>query len=211
VHPLVAEIIRHRADEDLPESLEAAVRLLSAATGKLKHENPGQAADWLLLVPHLRALLSSDAQMPAESEASLANAAARISGALIRGGSYQAALAVAESGLEREHGLALDHHAVLALRSRRALALRFLGHYQDAEAEYRQVLDARLRVLGPYHHETLITRHEIAAALAAQGRAADAEAEFRQVLDARLQVLGPDHPSTLSTVNWLNSLQGDGD
>jgi tetratricopeptide (TPR) repeat protein len=199
VHPLVAQTTLDRADEDLPESLEAAVRLLSAVTGKLKHEDPGQAADWLSLVPHLRALLSSDARMPAGSEASLANAAARISGALIQGGSYLAALAMAESGLEREHGLALDHQAVLALRSRRALALRFLGHYQGAEAEYLQVLDARLRVLGPYHHDTLITRHEIAATLAARGKPADAEAVFRQVLEARLRVLGPVHPSTLTT------------
>ena len=199
VHPLVAQTIRYRAGEDLTQSLEAAVRLMNAATGKLKYEDPRHAADWLSLLPHLRALLSSDTRMPAEAEASLANAAARISGALIWGRSYLAGLAMAESGLEREHGLALDHQAMLTLRSRRALALRFLGNYQDAEAEYQEVLDGRLRVLGPNHPSTLTTRDEIAVALAAQGRLADAEAELRQVLDGRLRVLGPDHPSTLTT------------
>jgi hypothetical protein len=31
-------------------------------------------------------------------------------------------------------------------------------HAADAEAEFRQVLDARLRVLGPDHLQTLATR-----------------------------------------------------
>ena len=198
VHPLVAQTIRYRVGDALSGSLQAAVRLLSAATGKLRRDDPGQAADWLLLVPHLRTLLSSDARMPAEAEASLADAAAQISLALVWGGSYVAALAVAESGLNRGHGLAEDHKAVLALRNRRAIALRFLGRYQDAEAEVRQVLHASLRVLGPDHPDTLVARHEMARMLADQGKAADAEAEFRQVLDARLRVRGPDHPDTLS-------------
>lgn len=103
VHPLVAQTIRYRAADVLPESLEAAVRLLSSAAGKLKVDDPGQAADWLLLVPHLRMLLSSDARLPAGAEASLANTGARISVGLIWAGSYVAALAVAESGLIRGH------------------------------------------------------------------------------------------------------------
>ena len=209
VHPLVAQTIRYRAGEALPESLEAAVRLLSAATGKLKHDDPGQVSGWLLLVPHLRMLLSSDARLPAEGEASLANAAARISVGLIWAGSYLAALAVAESGLTRGHALAEDHEAILELRNRRASAFRFLGRYQDAEAEYRQVLDARLRVLGPDHPDTLTTRHNIAWVLAAQGKPADAEAEYRQVLDAKLRVLGPDHPDTLAARHDIASVLAD--
>ena len=51
------------------------------------------------------------------------------------------------------------------------------GKPADAEAEFRQVLDARLRVLGPDHPDTLTTRHEIARMLADQGKPADAEAE----------------------------------
>jgi tetratricopeptide (TPR) repeat protein len=199
VHPLVAQTIRYRAGDALPASLQAAVRLLSAATGKLVTDNPAQAADWLLLVPHLRTLLSSDARMPAEAEASLTAIAARMSLALVWGGSYVAALAVAESGLNRGNGLADDHEAVLGVRRSLGAALLFLGRYQDAEAEYRQVLDARLRVLGPDHPDTLTTRKDIARILYDQGKHAEAEAAYRQVLDARLRVLGPDHPSTLAT------------
>ena len=209
VHPLVAQTIRYRTGNALPESLEAAVRLLSAATGKLKYDDPGQPSDWLLLVPHLRMLLSSDARLPAEGEASLANAAARISLTLLWSGFYVAALAVTESGLTRGHALAEDHEAVLELRSCRASAFLFLGRYQDAEAEYRQILDARLRVLGPDHPSTLATRRDIATVLHAQGKPADAEAEYRQVLDGQLRVLGPDHPDILTTRHNIASVQAD--
>jgi hypothetical protein len=70
----------------------------------------------------------------------------------------RAALTVAQSGLEREHGLDEDHQKVLGLRQSRAVARRFLGRYTEAEAAYRQVLDARLRVLGPDHPNTPTTR-----------------------------------------------------
>jgi hypothetical protein len=80
------------------------------------------------------------------------------------------------------------------------------GRAADAEAEYRQVLDIRQRVLGPEHPSTLETRHEIAGMMVEQGRAADAEAEYRQVLDIRQRVLGPEHPSTRLTVEMLKDL-----
>jgi hypothetical protein len=75
------------------------------------------------------------------------------------------------------------------LRYYRAGTLRLLGRpaEAEAEAEYQQILDVWLRVLGPDHPDTLSIRRGIAAALADQGRAADAEAEYRQVLDARLR------------------------
>jgi plasmid stability protein len=73
------------------------------------------------------------------------------------------------------------------------------GLHARAEAEYRDVLAARLRVLGPDHPDTLATRHQIAREMAARGDHGRAEAEFRDVLAARLRVLGPDHPDTLAT------------
>ena len=73
------------------------------------------------------------------------------------------------------------------------------GFHAAAEAEYRDVLTARLRVLGPDHPDTLTTRHQIALEIAARGDHAAAEAEYRDVLTATLRVLGPDHPDTLTT------------
>ena len=73
------------------------------------------------------------------------------------------------------------------------------GQHAAAEAEYRDILAAGLRVLGPDHPHTLATRHCLALEMAARGDHAAAEAEFRDVLAARLRVLGPDHPHTLAT------------
>jgi hypothetical protein len=80
------------------------------------------------------------------------------------------------------------------------------GDHAAAEAEYRDVLAARVRVLGPGHPDTLTTRHQIAVEMAARGDHAAAEAEFTDLLAAKLRVLGPDHPSTLVTDEWVNSL-----
>jgi hypothetical protein len=35
------------------------------------------------------------------------------------------------------------------------------GKHADAESEFRQVLDARLRVLGPDHPDTLVARRRL--------------------------------------------------
>ena len=151
------------------------------------------------MLPHMQALLQTDRRLPAESEISLAEVTAEMSRALGWAGLAAATLAVAESGLARDHGLTENHSAVLWLRMRRASATRMLGRYAEAEAELRQVLDTGLRVVGPDDLLTLITRQEIARALADQGRTAAAETEFRQALDAHMRVVGPDNPSTLAT------------
>ena len=68
------------------------------------------------------------------------------------------------------------------------------GDHAGAEAEYRDVLAAKLRVLGPDHPATLATRHSIADEMAAQGDHAEAEAEYREVLAAQQRVLAPTTP-----------------
>ena len=73
------------------------------------------------------------------------------------------------------------------------------GFHAEAEAEFRDVLAVRLRVLSPDHPHTLETRRCIADEMAARGNHAAAEAEYRDVLAARLRVLSPDHPDTLIT------------
>jgi tetratricopeptide (TPR) repeat protein len=208
VHPLVAQTIRYRAAAALPELLGVAVKLLDAAADKLNHDDPQYAADWVALVPHLRALQLLDVRLPAEAEASLAKTAARLTLALVWGGSYVAALELTESGLKRRHGLSEDHEMVLQLRMRRASARQFLGQYSEAEHEYRQVLAAEQRVLGANHPETLTTRHHLATVLTAEGKPAEALAEFRQVLADRQHVLGADHPSTLSTLHEIGRALG---
>jgi tetratricopeptide (TPR) repeat protein len=199
VHPLVAQTIRYRAGETLPEFAGVAVKLLEAAVRMLDQPDSQDAANWFALVPHLQVLQSLEVLLPADAEASLAWTAAFLSQALMWDGSYVAALGVAESGLKRRHELPEGQETLLQLRKRRAAARQLLGQYADSEEEYRQVLEGEARVLGIDHTNALATRHSLAAVMAAQGKTAEALAEFQQVLTARQRVLGADHPSTLGT------------
>ena len=199
VHPLVAQTIRYQAGPALAGAMDVAVRLLAAASGQLRQDQPGDGGGWLALLPHLRALQLADVTLGSAEEEQLAYCATRVSIAMLRGGSYLAALDTAEAGLARSAGLGDRHLAVLRLRERRASAWRFLGRAAEAESEFRQILDARVRVLGPDNPDTLIARSDMARVLTERGKAAEAEAEFRHVLDAALRILGPDHPDTLIT------------
>ena len=95
-----------------------------------------------------------------------------------------------------------DHRHTLSTRHNIAAEMAKRGDHAGAEAEYRDVLAARLRVL-PGHPDTLATRHCIAVVMAERGDHAAPEAEFRDVLAAKLRVLGPDHPSTQVTSKWI--------
>ncbi len=81
------------------------------------------------------------------------------------------------------------------------------GLHSQALPIYRDLLSARLRVLGPDPPDTLATRHCIALEMAEVGDHAGAGAEYRDVLTTRLQVLGPDHPDTLRTSRWIDHLE----
>ena len=83
-----------------------------------------------------------------------------------------------------------NESGTLTLRNYRAYALQFLGRFAEAEAEFREVLEARCRVLSPDDPDTLDTWHNLANAFAEQGKMAEAETEWRQVFDARQRILG---------------------
>ncbi len=87
---------------------------------------------------------------------------------------------------------------VLAARADRADRARL----DEAEAEYRAVLDGRTRVLGPDHPDTLDSRGDLARVLATRAdraRLEEAEAEYRAAVEGRTRVLGPDHAGTLDS------------
>jgi tetratricopeptide (TPR) repeat protein len=209
VHPLVAETVRYQAGDDLLGSVQQAVELFAIARSRLRADDPEVGAQSVALLPHLQALQLTGLQLPAEAESSLAGTAVWVSMALLWGGQYVAAFTVADAGLRRRHNLASDHPAVLDLQERRAAANEFLAQYAEAEAEYQQVLDAKLRVLGPDHPSTLTARFNFAQLLVKQGKLAEAEAKLRQVLDAQLRVLEPDHPSALATRSTIATILRD--
>jgi tetratricopeptide (TPR) repeat protein len=199
VHPLVAETVRRQADDALGVAAETAVTLLTTAIRNLEYDRPQDWASWLDLLPHLRSLLALSAVLSSGSLTALAQAADFLSAALEWSGSYTAAMETAEFALEHVTRLGSDHQQALALRTERASAMRRLGRAAEAEAEFRQILEAEVRTLGEGHSSPMITRHAIGLSLLTQGRPAAAEHEFRDVLRYRTQANGPDDPATLAT------------
>ncbi len=213
VHPLVTETSRLHLDaEDPAQTGGIAVALLTAAAARLGHDQPWDWPAWIQLVPHLNAVYGYLASRLTDDDlAALAEVTVSVALAFVWAGSYFASQELAESALQHAARLGARHLAVLSLRSRVASAHMFRGWYAQAEHEYRGVLAAGLRVLGPDHPSMLATQHQLARMLGLQGRYADAQPMFRQVLAAQRRTLGDEHPDTLTTghrLAWLIGHQG---
>ena len=200
VHPLVSETSRLRLGTEGPAGVGgAAVALLAAAADSLDATKPGDWPTWVRLVPHLYAVYPGlAAELADEDLAALTRVTNRACRAFEWGGSYAADLELAQYALSCLDRLGADHEAPLGLRYRIASALYYLGRYEQAEHNFRQVLEAETRVLGPDHSSTLATRYEIARITADQGRYEQAERDYRELLETRARVAGPDHPATLA-------------
>ncbi|KUM55983.1 hypothetical protein ACN42_g11249, partial [Penicillium freii] len=77
------------------------------------------------------------------------------------------------------------------------------GAYKEAEAMYRQALEAREKVFGREHPDTLGCVSNLGSVLGRQGKYEEAEAMHRRALEAREKVFGGEHLSTLTSVNNL--------
>ncbi|RAY13225.1 hypothetical protein DPM19_22340 [Actinomadura craniellae] len=202
VHPLVAQITRHRltAAGETPAAAGTAVAALQAATGALQASDPEDWPLWAAWLPHLEELLrTAGSQVGEVAVVALAQVAADATLALVWAGSYPAALSMAETGLRHTGRLGSDHPDVLHLRHMHAGAHYRLGDVAEAERLFRAILRDDERVLGPDHPHTLATRHEVARAVAERGDAAEAERLYREVLSAMERVHGPGHSHTLAT------------
>ena len=206
IHPLVAEMTRRQAGVSLDASFGQAAGLMDAAVCHLDIRDPADRPGWQAVLPHLRFLLTIKTAAAESLLAGLAENAARASAALSWTGSYLSAFELADAALDRVVNPDHDSGSVLALRFERAIAARYLGRTAEAEAELREVLAGRQRILGADHPDTLTAEHYVAAAVGDRGRHADAEEMFRQVLAKKLELLGPEHPSTLSTRHWIAAI-----
>jgi hypothetical protein len=74
------------------------------------------------------------------------------------------------------------------------------GRLDEAEAEYRAVLEAFTRVLGADHPDTVDTRNNLGVVLETLGRLDEAAAESRAVLNARSRMLGTHQPDIMRPV-----------
>lgn len=92
-----------------------------------------------------------------------------------------------------------EHENTLSTRTSRATALFEVGLIDESEAELRQVLLERTRILGVDHPKTLSVRCSLANLLRYTTLADEVTLQVRALLTDCLRVLGPHHPQTLST------------
>src|SRR5262249_39708615 len=84
----------------------------------------------------------------------------------------------------------------LVCRMLLANALRDQKKYEEAEAEYRSVIEQQEKVIGPEDRFTLESYYNFAYQLAQQGRLTEAKTFTKQALDRGPKGFGPEHPVT---------------
>lgn len=92
------------------------------------------------------------------------------------------------------------------LRSEIAETYHQLGMYDKARPLIDNVLDTRMRLLGPDDPLTLAAMSDLGYLLQDQGELTAAEPYFREALEGRRKQLGDDHEDTWSSVNNLGVL-----
>ena len=93
--------------------------------------------------------------------------------------------------------------AVLAVRNRRAIALKELKRLDEAATAHREILAARESTLGPQHPLLAQSLNNLGETLQEMGKFAEAEAFHRQALAIRQRSYGPNHYRTMSAVTRL--------
>ncbi len=215
VHPIVADTNRAHLLDDLDgddpgRRAEAALvghtatGLVVGAVGRLDAD---RIADWpryLILGPHLHALLTATAPRLGDRELRELVDAVTLTA---RAHNWSGAIPAGESLCRAAVGAAgrLGRADPAGLRARHELGwpLVMRGQAAQAEAIYRDVLADRVRACGWDHPDTLATRHELAWVAASRGSWAEAEAGYRDVLAERGRALGEEHPDTLVTRHEL--------
>ena len=77
---------------------------------------------------------------------------------------------------------------------------------KDAEADMREVIKLREKVIGPDHPDTLESYYDFASGLRDRGKIQEAKEFARRAAKGARKVLGPDHPSTRKYEKLLQDL-----
>jgi tetratricopeptide (TPR) repeat protein len=125
-------------------------------------------------------------------------------------GDFAAAEKHLRRSIELNEGLG-PSRAVDAAASRVNLGVSYFiqTRWQDAEAEFRQALDALQRELPAGHMRRLTVAQNLAAAVASQGRLEEAAPIYESTLAERRRLLGDHHPEVADSLNNLGALHAD--
>ena len=122
---------------------------------------------------------------------------------LNRVGEAEAEMAVVA---KRTAAAAPDDAATLKARSTLAL-FDALGRLDDSETAWRELAEAKARVLGAGHPDAILALSRHAHVLYEQRRLEEAAAEYRQVEAQRTATLGADHPDAKRARDWQAAIE----
>jgi tetratricopeptide (TPR) repeat protein len=103
----------------------------------------------------------------------------------------------AEDELGPEHPYTLDSAANLGKVYERG------RRHDKAEALYKRVLKATLRLFGREHERTSLALQNLAAVYLAKGNIDEAQKLFKRLVETDAKIFGPDHLQTLNSTDFL--------
>ena len=101
----------------------------------------------------------------------------------------------------------MDSLTPLEARTLFANTLRDQGKYAEAEAQYKQVIEAEENVLGPEHRDTLNACYNLAYQLGLQGKRDQAKALAERAAKGAAKVLDMNDPYTREYAKFLEELE----
>jgi hypothetical protein len=206
LHPIVHGILRDDKDvqQRRADYYGLNLRMLLAATNAYDPDLPENWTMWNAVAPHaietVRATLLGKPKLADQgvivSALELARTTSRylIMAGLLRPVETFLPPIIDECAI---FGFDKNDREILALRHERGRMALERGDPEAAEAELRQVIAARKRVIGTDDPDTWASRHKLAKAILEQGRWGEAEALLRAIVDAENDIRGPEHSDTM--------------
>jgi pimeloyl-ACP methyl ester carboxylesterase len=210
MHPLVHGMLREDPDvlHRRTEYYGLVVRMLLAATKATAPEFPEDFPEnwgiWNLVAPHaievcraalLDATPLADRRVVASTLELTRHTARYLIATGLLGPAHDLVWPIVDNC--DSFGFNADDREILALRHEQGRILLERGDPVGAEAQLREVIAGRERVLGSGHFDTLASGHKLAKAILEQGRFEEAEPLLKAIVEAEKTARGEDHDDTI--------------
>lgn len=206
LHPIVHGILRDDRDvrQRRADYYGLNLRMLLAATEAYDPDLPENWTMWSSVAPHaietVRATLVGEPKLADQgvivSALELARTTSRY---LIMAGLLRPVTSFLPPIIDEceTFGFAENDREILSLRHERGRLALERGDPQAAETELRQVIAARVEVIGSGHPDTWASRHKLAKAILEQERWGEAEELLRSIVAAENEIRGKEHSDTM--------------
>ena len=192
---------------------DRADRIADFMTGIFKVSNPGEKLGNAVTAREILDKASKDIDTGLSKDPELQSRMMYEMGmAYLNLGVYSRAQALLEGSIRAANAsIGPENLRTLKIMQRLAWTLYREGKLNEADAQFRRLLETERRVLGPQNPETVGVMGDMATILDSEGRFAEAETLQREVLEAQKRLIGPEaHYTLMSANNLANMLVDEG-